>query len=92
MHLTFRSYSGADISIVVRDALMQPVRKVQQATHFKRVKGQSPKDPTLIVNDLLEPCSPGDDGAMAMSWMDVPEDKLKEPIVTMVRCLCTQRH
>ncbi|XP_042077268.1 vacuolar protein sorting-associated protein 4B-like [Haplochromis burtoni] len=31
-------YSGADISIIVRDALMQPVRKVQTATHFKRVK------------------------------------------------------
>ena len=30
-------YSGADISIVVRDAMMQPVRKVQQATHFKQV-------------------------------------------------------
>ena len=30
-------YSGADIQIVVRDALMQPVRKVQQATHFCRV-------------------------------------------------------
>lgn len=31
-------YSGHDISMVVRDALMQPVRKVQDATHFKRVR------------------------------------------------------
>ena len=30
-------YSGADIAIVVRDALMQPVRKVQTATHFRKV-------------------------------------------------------
>ncbi|CAO2636471.1 Vacuolar protein sorting-associated protein 4B [Lemmus lemmus] len=30
-------YSGADISIIVRDALMQPVRKVQSATHFKKI-------------------------------------------------------
>lgn len=32
-------YSGADIQIVVRDALMQPVRKVQTATHFRKVSG-----------------------------------------------------
>lgn len=31
-------YSGADISIIVRDALMQPIRRVQSATHFKKVK------------------------------------------------------
>jgi vacuolar protein-sorting-associated protein 4 len=80
------SYSGADISIVVRDALMQPVRKVQQATHFKYATAPSRQDPTVMVHDMLEPCSPGDKGAMEMSWLDVPADKLKEPVVSMVRC------
>lgn len=77
-------YSGADISIVVRDALMQPVRKVQMATHFKRVRGPSRKDPNVIVDDLLTPCSPGDPGAIEMSWVDVQGDKLLEPPVSMV--------
>lgn len=36
MHFAFRRYSGADINIVVRDAMMAPVRKVQTATHFKK--------------------------------------------------------
>lgn len=31
-------FSGADISVLVRDALYQPVRKVQGATHFKKVR------------------------------------------------------
>lgn len=35
-------YSGADVSVIVRDALMQPVRKVQSATHFKKVQTQTP--------------------------------------------------
>lgn len=38
-------YSGADISVIVRDALMQPVRRVQSATHFKKVK---PRKPDLL--------------------------------------------
>ncbi|XP_021094906.1 vacuolar protein sorting-associated protein 4B isoform X1 [Heterocephalus glaber] len=76
-------YSGADISIIVRDALMQPVRKVQSATHFKRVCGPSRADPNNIVDDLLTPCSPGDPGAIEMTWMDVPGDKLLEPVVSM---------
>jgi vacuolar protein-sorting-associated protein 4 len=112
-------YSGHDISMVVRDALMQPVRKVQDATHFKRVSGDifveitskrlqyvlqvsgpSPNNPNEIVHDLLTPCSPGgfisrrsnqifpfsvgEPGAVEMSWLDVPSDKLSEPILSMV--------
>lgn len=76
-------YSGADISIIVRDALMQPVRKVQTATHFKRVRGPSPLDKNQIVDDLLTPCSPGERGAMEMTWMEVDGEKLFEPPVTM---------
>ncbi|KHN74162.1 Vacuolar protein sorting-associated protein 4B [Toxocara canis] len=76
-------FSGYDISIVVREALMQPVRKVQTATHFKYISGPSRSDPSVIVHDLLTPCSPGDRGAMAMSFMDVPSDKLAEPVISM---------
>ena len=28
-------FSGSDVSLVVKDTLMQPVRKVQEATHFR---------------------------------------------------------
>ncbi|KTF79933.1 hypothetical protein cypCar_00019635 [Cyprinus carpio] len=78
-------YSGADISIIVRDALMQPVRKVQSATHFKKVRVPSRSNSSVMVDDLLTPCSPGDPDAIEMTWMDVPGDKLLEPIVCMVR-------
>jgi len=87
-------YSGADIAIVVRDALMQPVRKVQTATHFKKVSGPSRSDPNKIVHDLLEPCSPGEPGAIEMTWVKVPGEKLKEPVVSfqdMLRSLATQK-
>ncbi|KAI6179397.1 Aaa ATPase [Aphelenchoides besseyi] len=76
-------YSGHDISIVVRDALMQPVRKLQSATHFRYITGPSPTDPSKIVSDLLSPCSPGHPGAMQMEWQQIPSDKLAEPIVSM---------
>uniref|UniRef100_T1K009 ATPase AAA-type core domain-containing protein n=1 Tax=Tetranychus urticae TaxID=32264 RepID=T1K009_TETUR len=78
-----KGFSGADISVLVRDALMQPVRKVQTATHFKKVRGPSRSNPNEIINDLLTSCSPGDRGAIEMSWDDVPGDKLLEPIITM---------
>lgn len=87
-------YSGSDISIVVRDAMMQPVRKVQTATHFLTVSGPDRKDESLTVHDLLTPCSPGTRGAREMTWMDVPGEKLLEPKVDMadmLRSLATQK-
>lgn len=37
-----------------------------------------------MIDDLLTPCSPGDPEAIEMTWMDVPGDKLLEPVVCMV--------
>ncbi|MBZ3886056.1 Vacuolar protein sorting-associated protein 4A [Sciurus carolinensis] len=68
-------YSGADISIIVRYSLMQPLRKVQSATHFRKVCGPSHTNPSIVIDNLLTPCSPGDPGAMEMTWMDIPGEK-----------------
>jgi len=87
-------YSGADISLIVRDALMQPVRRVQSATHFVRCSGPSRADPSVIDHNLLTPCSPGTPGAQEMTWTDVPSEKLLEPVVNasdMFKSLQTQK-
>lgn len=80
------NYSGADIAIVVRDAIYEPLRKFRLATHFKIVSGPDPTVdkslPPKIVNDLLTPCSPGEPGAIEMDWEKVSADKLLEPKVT----------
>ncbi|KAJ7431519.1 AAA-domain-containing protein [Mycena galericulata] len=77
-------YSGSDISIIVRDALMQPVRKVLSATHFKRVMDDA----------KWTPCSPGDPEAVEKSWTDVDSDELLEPtlkIADFLKSLATVR-
>jgi vacuolar protein-sorting-associated protein 4 len=66
-------FSGSDISIVVRDALMQPVRKVISATHFKKVT-----DPETQTQKWT-PCSPGDPDAEEKEWGDIGSDELLEP-------------
>lgn len=64
-------YLGSDISVIVRDALMEPIRKIQSATHFKKVDVDG--------KEKLTPCSPGSSGAVEMSWMEIEADELKEP-------------
>eukprot|EP01128_Nolandella_sp_AFSM9_P007035 TRINITY_DN3756_c0_g1_i1.p1 TRINITY_DN3756_c0_g1~~TRINITY_DN3756_c0_g1_i1.p1 ORF type:complete len:445 (+),score=98.96 TRINITY_DN3756_c0_g1_i1:36-1337(+) len=74
-------YSGSDIKTCVREALMMPVRIVQNATHFKKVRGPDRTDPTKI-RDYLTPCSPGDPAGMEMTWMDLEGEELMEPALT----------
>eukprot|EP00163_Fabomonas_tropica_P015908 TRINITY_DN2875_c0_g1_i9.p1 TRINITY_DN2875_c0_g1~~TRINITY_DN2875_c0_g1_i9.p1 ORF type:complete len:125 (+),score=15.86 TRINITY_DN2875_c0_g1_i9:177-551(+) len=49
------------------DAIMEPIRGLQNATHFKQVSGPDPADPSKHRNDLLTPCSPGDPAAKVRS-------------------------
>lgn len=79
LNLFFR-YSGSDISILVRDALMQPVRKVISATHFKPVASPDADDSKAT---KWTPCSPGDSDAVEKTWSEVESDELMEPPLTL---------
>ncbi|KAJ7909496.1 P-loop containing nucleoside triphosphate hydrolase protein [Mycena leptocephala] len=74
-------YSGADVSIVVRDALMQPIRKFISATHFKPVPSADSDDQEGPMKWMS--CSPGDADAVEKSWSDLAPDELFEPKLTL---------
>eukprot|EP00457_Paulinella_chromatophora_P008031 gb/GEZN01008058.1/.p1 GENE.gb/GEZN01008058.1/~~gb/GEZN01008058.1/.p1 ORF type:complete len:435 (+),score=75.04 gb/GEZN01008058.1/:59-1363(+) len=71
-------FSGADIGVMVRDALYEAIRTCQGATHFKKVKDPSGKEAYL-----LEPCSPGDPQAQELNLMQVPGNLLKPPEMSL---------
>lgn len=74
-------YTGSDISIAVRDALMQPVRKIVSATHFKPVRASTPPPGSSPSSTKMKwtPCSPGDSDAVEKSWNEIESDELQEP-------------
>lgn len=76
-------YSGSDIKNLVKNALMEPLRKCKQATHFKMVTGKEPMNPTSgqIMNDLYTPCSPGDPNAQELTLTQINPQKLLPPPV-----------
>ena len=77
-------FSGSDINVLIRDALMQPIRKIQMATHFKRIDTEVPssssKSPT---KGAMIPCSPEEPGAIKMDWTLLDSDQLMEPKLVM---------
>lgn len=74
-------FSGADITILIRDALMQPIRELQKATHFKKVKA---KDTKGVERDgVWVACSPSARGSVAKRWDELPPEDLAQPIANM---------
>mmetsp|Transcript_27287 Transcript_27287/g.91292 ORF Transcript_27287/g.91292 Transcript_27287/m.91292 type:complete len:358 (+) Transcript_27287:345-1418(+) len=66
-----QGFSGSDVAVLVRDALMEPVRALQAATHFRPVGGK------------FVACSPGHPEAREMTLADVDPDKVMPADVTM---------
>lgn len=71
------SFSGADISVLVRDALYEPVRLAQVATHFRKIP-----DPSGKHDCLYEACSPSAPDAIEISLFDIPDGQLQPMPVT----------
>eukprot|EP00928_Gymnodinium_smaydae_P061327 TRINITY_DN45429_c0_g1_i1.p1 TRINITY_DN45429_c0_g1~~TRINITY_DN45429_c0_g1_i1.p1 ORF type:complete len:491 (-),score=102.89 TRINITY_DN45429_c0_g1_i1:83-1444(-) len=72
-------FSGADLSILVRDAIFEPVRRLQRAKTFRRVTRKSTVDGSE--KQYWQPCSPGDPNAQEKTLMEVNSDELLEPEV-----------
>ncbi len=72
-------FSGSDISVLVRDALYEPVRIAQIATHFRQVA-----DPTGEHPFLWEPCPPSAKGAVEMDLYSIGPGQLK-PLDTTIQ-------
>ena len=64
-------YSGSDITVVVKEAMMMPVRKCQTATRFKQT-----------VDGFFIPTFPSDQSGIDMTLFQMDPTKLKAPDVT----------
>merc|ERR1712150_173577 len=65
-----KGFSGSDISNVVKDALMEPVRTMQTATHFKRVQ-----HPVQQGQEGWLPCLHNHPGAVQVRLMEIPVEE-----------------
>ena len=64
-------FSGSDLSVLVRDALMEPVRALQRSTHFRQDAG-----------GMWVACDARARGARQMTLLQVPAAQLATPVVT----------
>jgi vacuolar protein-sorting-associated protein 4 len=75
-------FSGSDIAIIVRDAMMGPVRFLLECTHFKKVWQETTEEGKENCWKY-EPCSPGDPNGERKDLMEIKSEDLKCPEVTL---------
>jgi len=71
-------YSGADIAILTRDALFEPVRRCHRALTFRQISRTGP-DGKVVTG--WTPCSPAAPGAVEKTLMEVKPEELLTPDV-----------
>mmetsp|Transcript_84271 Transcript_84271/g.272759 ORF Transcript_84271/g.272759 Transcript_84271/m.272759 type:complete len:489 (-) Transcript_84271:284-1750(-) len=71
-------FSGADISVLVRDAMYEPVRRCRSATAFLCVTRPGADG---APRQRWSPCSPDAPGAVQMTLMQIQPEELLEPEV-----------
>ncbi|XP_048771676.2 vacuolar protein sorting-associated protein 4B-like isoform X2 [Ostrea edulis] len=85
------SFTSSDIVSLVRDALMEPVREIQRATHYVKVGGTASSD-SHGTTDKWSPCSAETPGGVAMTYLDMEADDILLQNVSMdhlLNCLST---
>lgn len=67
-------FSGSDVATVVKDVLMQPIRLLKEATHYKQVQGEDGE--TSFV-----PCPPSDPAAEEKSLQYFSDNDLADRVI-----------
>lgn len=74
-------FSGSDVSTCVKDVLMQPIRILRDATHFRKIKHP------VAGGDGYEPCAPMAAGAQECTLQYFADkgiaDQVVPPVITM---------
>lgn len=65
-------YSGSDLSTLVNDGLMRPIKEIFNSTHFKKVQTQELLDKGLVEREELQEDNEG------YAWMPVNTDPKSE--------------
>lgn len=65
-------YSASDISNIVRDALLEPIRRLKVSQYFK-----------ITSDKKYMACNENDENAIKMNWTKIPKNKMTDSPITL---------